>query len=143
MAPSMNKYKSISMLVIFFLICMTFFSIYYFSNSGESELFQRVRESKANTDLTEYSKVFRDTVVLVKDNGVVVNDCRLVFKGFQGKFIYLDLFLLELDPQYAYHQKISKASAIEGIRLGDFEYRLISVSKKTLKLKIHNLYKTL
>ncbi len=143
MTPSINKYKSFSMLFILFLICMTFFSIHYFSNPSESVLFQRVRQSKANTDFTESSTSAMDKVILVKDNSVTVNDCRLVFKGLQGKSIYLDLFLLELDPQYAYHQNISKASAIEGIRLGDFEYRLISVNKEILKLKINNLYKTL
>ncbi len=131
------------MLFVLFLISITFFSIHYFSNPGESVLFQRVRESKANTDFAESSTTSKDKVILVKDTSVTVNDCKLVFKGLQGQFINLDLFLLELDPQCAYPQNISKASAIEGIRLGDFEYRLISVNNEILKLKVNNLYKTL
>ena len=111
-----------------------------FSNSRPNELFERVKKSKANTDLTQRSQVLKDEVVLLKDKSATINNSRLVFTGFEDKVIHLDLYLLDLDPHYAYHQTISKASAIEGVRLGDSEFRLIAVNKNKLNLKINTLF---
>lgn len=138
MMPLTNKYKLFSILFILFLISIALFAVYY---SNDNELFQRSRETKANTDSTTYSKVAKDKVVLVKDNSVTINNCRLVFTGIEDKIIHLDLYLLEFDPQHAYRQNISKAAAIKGIRLGESEYQLISVNKTILTLKIKNSYK--
>jgi len=140
MMPFSNKYRSYFMLFVFFLISVVFFVNYFLSNSYENKLFQRVRQSKENTDFTQYSKVSKNKVFLVKNNSVTINKCKLVFTGIEDKIIHLDLYLLDLDPQYVYHQNISKTSAIEGFRLGDSEYQLISVNKKILKLKITNLF---
>lgn len=128
------------MLFIFLLIAIVFFVSHYLSNSSENKLFQRVRQSKASTDFTQYSKVSKDNVFMVKDSSVTINKCKLVFMGIEDKNIHLDLYLLDLDPQCVYHQIIPKAAAIEGFRLGDSEYQLISVNKKVLKLKITNLF---
>ncbi|MCG8634305.1 MAG: hypothetical protein MI863_10785 [Desulfobacterales bacterium] len=82
------------------------------------------------------STVLEDRVILVKGEPVTANRCRLVFKGIEEGRILLDLYLLELDPEYAYAQNISKTAAKEGVRLGDAEYQLISVNGRILKLKI-------
>lgn len=140
MEPFLSKFKSFPLLLFVFLV-LTMMSVYFLlSNPEPNELFERVKESKANTDFTKRSMVFKDEVVLLKDKGVTINNSRLVFTGFEDEVIHLDLFLLELDPQYAYHQTLSKVSAKEGVRLGDSEFRLLSVNKKKLNLKINTLY---
>jgi hypothetical protein len=142
MTPLTNKYKPISILLILCLVSTPIFISHYVSKSGTNRLFQRAIHRKTNTDFTEYSKVYKDKVVLEKDDGVIVNNCRLVFKGIEDKMIHLNLYLLELDPEVAYPQKLSKKAALEGVRMGDSEFRLISVNKKQLTLKINTLYKT-
>lgn len=142
MIPYTQKRNSVAILFIVFLVASPFFLNHYFSNLFSSKVFQGVRETKAKTDFTERSRILKDNVVLLKDDSVTINNCRLVFKGIEDKIIRLDLYLLELDPEYAYEQNISKADAINGVRLGDSQYQLISVNKKLLKLKITNLFKT-
>jgi hypothetical protein len=142
MIPRTNKKNSAALLFIIFLIAMPFFLNHFFSNSFSNKIFDRVRETKANTDFTKRSRVLKDNVVLLKGASFSINNCRLVFKGIKDKTILLDLYLQELDPEYAYEQNISKEDATKGFRLGDSQFQLISVNKKLLKLKINNLYQT-
>lgn len=133
-----NRYRSIFLLILFFTSAM--FLVSHFTKAGSSNLFEGVRYRKATTDLAPRSKVARDRVVLVKNDSVTVNDCRLVYRGMEDAHIRLDLYLLELDPQYAYPQTIPKSAAREGVRLGDTQYKLISSDSNKIWLKISNLY---
>lgn len=142
MMPLTNKRPSFAYLIVILLIAAPFLVDYYLAKSNSSELFQGVRERKANADFTNRSRISDNKVMLVKDHGLVVNNSKLVFKGIQDQTIRLDLYLLDLDPQYPYQQNLSKSAAMEGIRMGDSQYHLISVSKNMLKLKMHDLYTT-
>ena len=139
--PLSNKYKIFSILFILFLLSVPFL-ISPFFNPQKSELFQGVRQRKASTDFTKRSMIANDKVVLLKDNSLTINNCRLVFKGLKNDMIHLDLYLLELDPESAYPHFISKEKAANGVRLGDSEFQLISANKNILKLKISDLYQT-
>ena len=143
MIPSTNRHKSVSALVLLSLLSIPLVAGYYMAGSKPNTLFEGVKERKAGADLDQHSRIARDKITLVKNESITVNDCRLVFKGLEKDRILLDLYLLDLDPQYAYQQTISKAAAHRGIRLGDAEYRLISVGKDMLRLKTSNLFKTL
>ena len=140
------KSKAFGILFILFLVCIPFYTNYYFSKSKDNALFQGVEQRKAQAGITNTaadpkSAVVKDTVLLLRDDSVTINDCKLVFKGMQDKMVHLDLYLLELDPQYAYHHSISKDDAMDGIRLGDSEYQLLAVNNKRLKLRINSLFK--
>ena len=136
MTPLKSKYKSLSVLIILFLISIPVFVSHYVSESGTNNLFQRIVHRKERANLTVQSNVLKDNVVLVKGESVTTNKCRLVFKGIEDSIIRLDLYLLEFDPESAYVQNISKEDAMKGFRMGDSEYQLISVNRKILKLKI-------
>ncbi len=136
MTPLKRKYKSLSVLIILFLISIPVFVSHYVSESGTNNLFQRIVHRKEMANLTVQSNVLKDNVVLVKGENVTTNKCRLVFKGIEDSIIRLDLYLLEFDPESAYVQNISKEDAMKGFRMGDSEYQLISVNRKILKLKI-------
>ncbi len=140
MTPLTSKYRPLSILLIIFLISIPVVVNHYVPISGPSSLFQRTVYRKARTNFIVHSNVLKDNVVLVKGESVTTNKCRLVFRSLVGQNIRLDLYLLELDPEYAYVQNISKAAAMKGFRMGDSEYQLISVNRKILKLKIKQFY---
>jgi hypothetical protein len=141
MTPLTSIYKSFSILLVLFLVSVPIFVSQSVSSSGTTRLSQRTIRSKTNTNFIQHSQILKGKVVLEKDESLTINNCRLVFRGVEDKIIHLDLYLLELDPEYPYPQHISKAAALEGIRMGDSEFQLISVDKKTLKLKINSLFK--
>ena len=48
----------------------------------------------------------------------------------------LDLYLLELDPGYAYPQRFSRKTNGNIVRLGDVTYSVVSVNNTSFTLKI-------
>jgi len=59
-----------------------------------------------------------------------------VFKGLEKGQVVLDLYLLELDPGYAYPQRFPRETNGNAIRLGDVLYAVKSVNNSSLTLKI-------
>jgi len=84
------------------------------------------------------SMIATDRVVMMKGEDVTVKRTRLVYKGLLDGAICLDMFILDLDPQYPYPKQISKAAAQEGFRLGSGLYQLVTVNQKAITLKIIN-----
>ncbi len=142
MKPKFDKISVISILIILSLISIPGVYAYYFTDRFTDELAQDVNLRTAIPEFQEESRIFDDRVVLRKDKSLTFNNSRLVFKGLTDKMIHLDVFLLDLDPQYAYAHHISKADAIAGVRLGDSKFKLLKVNKKILQFKIFDLYNT-
>jgi len=84
------------------------------------------------------SMLTADRVVMMKGEDVTVKRTRLVYKGLLDGAICLDMFLLDLDPQYPYPKQIPQAAAREGFRLGSGLYQLVTVNQKAITLKIIN-----
>jgi len=84
------------------------------------------------------SMLTTDRVVMMKGEDVTVKRTRLVYKGLSDGAICLDMFILDLDPQYPYSKQIPKAAAQEGFRLGSGLYQLVTVNQKAITLKIIN-----
>ena len=142
MKPKFDKISVISILIILFLISIPGFYVYYFQDWRTNEFSQDVAQRKAIPEFQEESRIYNERVVLRKDKSFTFNNSRLVFKGLKDKMIHLDVFLLDLDPEYAYPHYISKADATAGVRLGDSKFQLLKVNKKILQLKIFDLYNT-
>ena len=60
----------------------------------------------------------------------------------KDKKIHLDVYFLELDPEYAYPHYISKTDTLKTIRVGDSTFEFLKVTKGALQLKIVDLYKS-
>ena len=84
------------------------------------------------------AQIQTDQVFLNKNEKTFLNKTCLVFKGFDHGKINLDLYVLELDPDMPYALQLSKESLGQGIWLGDSLYKLVSVKKNKLHLKIQN-----
>jgi len=142
MKPKIDKISFFSILFILFLISIPGFYAYHFTDWKNEALSRDISQRNAYPEFQEDSRIFDKRIMLRKDKSVTLNKSKLVFKGIKDKMIHLDVYLLELDPEAAYPHYISKADALKGIRLGDSRFQLLKVSKKTLQLKIVDLYKS-
>ena len=142
MKPKFDKISIFSILFILFLISIPGVMAYHFTDWRTNTFMADTGRIEAHPEFQEGVRIFDDRVVLNKGKSLTFNKSRLVFKGLTDKIIHLDVFLLDLDPQYAYAHHISTADAITGVRLGDSKFELLNVSQKTLQFKISDLYTT-
>ncbi len=115
---------------------------YYFTDWRNDSFYQDVAQRQVIPEFQEESRIFDNRIVLKKNKSITVNKNRLVFKGLKDKMIHLDVYFLELDPEYAYPHYISKTAVHKRIRLGDSTFQLLKASKGALQLKIVDLYKS-
>lgn len=142
MTPKIDKISIFSMLFILCLISVPGVYAYFFTDWQHTSFFQDTSQRQAIPEFQERSKIFDNRIVLKKDKSITIHKNRLVFKGLKDQMIQLDVFLLELDPEYAYHRQFSKADAQNGIRVGDSKFKLLKVNRKTLQLEIVDAYKS-
>jgi hypothetical protein len=142
MKPKIDKISIISMSIIFSLISILGFYAYYFTDLKTDSLSQEVAQGQVIPEFQEESRIIDNRILLRKNKSITVNKKRFVFKGFKDNMVHLDVYLLELDPEYAYPHYISKTDVHKRIRLGDSTFQLLKVSKGVLQLKIVDLYKS-
>ena len=142
--PSKNKSKWVGLAFLSFLASFPVFVGIYFSDPGNTLFFQRTGMLRSGgTSLKKESRILENRVVLLKDSSIIVNDTRLVYKGLYDKHIFLEYYLLELDPECPYQNRISPSQARIGIRMGDSVFHLVSVGRTALTLQIDHIYKAL
>ena len=140
MMPLTNKTRLLTLVFMLFAITLPLFSSLYLSDPNKNLLFQGVRQRKAGMDVSKKSKVISGRIFLLKDSQFTIKNVRLTFRGIKNREIYMDVYLLELDPQTAYSYVLSTEDARAGIRLGDYQFRLLSANKDLLTLEIDSLY---
>lgn len=126
-----------------FLSLLTSFPVFvglYFADPGTPLLSRSGRGEGAAAGVRAASRVLRDTVVLPRNRHVMVNNTRLVYRGLNDRQILLEFYLLQLDPETPYRERISKDDAQKGFRLGDAVFQLHSLKKSVLTLRIKALY---
>lgn len=142
MKPNISKISIISMLIMLFIISIPVIYAYYFTDWKNDTFFQDTAQRQVIPEFQEDSKIFDRRILLRKDKSITVDKNRLVFKGFKDEMVRLDVYFLELDPDYAYPHYLSKSDTQSAIRVGDSTFQLLSVTKGSLQLKIVDLYKS-
>ena len=74
-------------------------------------------------------------VVLAKDQGMHVDDARIVYRGLRKGALHLDLFALELDPHYGYPHHIEMDKARQGFRMGDHHFKVLAASDGKISIR--------
>ena len=131
-----NRKGWLAILFIFFCLAVPFGITYYVSTPASKERFERWRERGTAANAVARSQVSAKQLVLVRNDRVKFKNTSLVFKGLEKDQVMLDLYLLELDPGYAYPQKFSRETNGNVFRLGDVTYSVISANNTSLILKI-------
>ena len=131
-----NKKGWLAIVFIIFCLAVPFGITYYVSTPASQARYEewRTRDTAANLKLT--SRVSAKQLMLVKNDRVKIKNTSLVFRGLEKGEVMLDLYLLELDPGYAYPQRFSRDNNGNAIRLGDVTYTVISANNYSLTLKV-------
>ncbi|WP_054697464.1 hypothetical protein [Desulfosarcina cetonica] len=75
------------------------------------------------------------TIQLTKNRAAEIDGNRIVYRGRHDGDLQLDLFILELDPHYAYPLHIPEKSAREGFFIGSRYFRLLAASSGKISLQ--------
>ncbi len=131
-----NKKGWLAILFILFCLAVPFGITYYVSTPGSKARYESWKTRGAAANIKAKSQILAKQLLLVKNDRVTVKNTGLVFKGLDNDQVVLDLYLLELDPGYAYPQRFPRETNGTVIRLGDVIYAVKSVNDSSLTLKI-------
>lgn len=131
-----NKKGWLAIFFIFFSLAVPFGITYYVSTPASKERFEQWRERGTAAHAPARSQVSAKQLLLVRNDRVTFKNTSLVFKGLEKGQVLLDLYLLELDPGYAYPQRFSRETNGNIVRLGDVTYSVLAANNTALTLKI-------
>ncbi|CAD7844656.1 MAG: hypothetical protein [Olavius algarvensis Delta 4 endosymbiont] len=135
MAPTRRQRVVSSVFLMIVLVTVT--SLIYRALPGNPQANRDAYRNPAEaTQPLHKSMLTADRVVMMKGEVVTVKRTRLIYKGLLDGAICLDMFILDLDPQYPYPKQIPQTAAREGFRLGPGQYQLVTVNHNALTLKI-------
>ncbi len=137
MSSSNNK-SALKLFGIISVLALSFWAIFYVSTDTYQKK-AKVRQERAETiNKTEKSQK-PNQVVLKKNERHDVGRTSLVYKGVEKNTIFVDLYLLDLDPKQSYLKKIKMSEAKKELDLGGVKYNLINANERFLTLKILRL----
>jgi hypothetical protein len=131
-----NKKGWLAIAFILFSLAVPFGITYYVSTSAAKARYEDWRARGELASAGVKSQISANQLLLIKDERVKVKNTGLVFKGLDNEAVMVDLYLLELDPSYAYPQRFSRKINGRSVRLGDVIYSVKSVNNSVLTLKI-------
>lgn len=138
---------SLSIYLILLPFIALFISGYYKSVNKVEKPYPEFSSKLDSQDvLEEHLPGFFDTknikknVNLQKGHKIIIDKTCMVFKGFSQGKVLLDLYKLEMDPEISYPIHFSKETLRQGIWLDNIKYRLVSIKKNVLRLKILDAY---
>lgn len=133
--PLTDEHKTVNPYLVILLVILLIFANLYYLDRSSGQGYTRVRE-RGEPPVATDSRILGSHILLAQDRDLVVNRCRLVFRGIRQNRIQIDLCLLELDPDYSYPHLVSRQKAEQGFRLGEMTLRLKRESYHRLQLEI-------
>jgi len=76
------------------------------------------------------SSATNQRVVLMKNEPLTIDRTRLVYRGLDEDSVQVDLYLLDLDHEYAYPRRIPRSAEGKLLKLGGHNYRLVSTQRR-------------
>jgi hypothetical protein len=73
-------------------------------------------------------------ILLIKDRETVVGDTRVIYRGRYDGTLRVDLYILSLDPHFAYAHHIDETSARCGFQMGEHRFRLLAAGWGSIRL---------
>ena len=123
--------------MVFFSICSLIFLVcvwYLWAGALNPEYYWQPSEALALESPEPLLKK-EEPVVVTKNQGAQVGDARIVYRGSRNGNLYLDLYVLQLDPHYGYPHKIEEDRARKGFRLGEYHFKVLVASDSKISLK--------
>ena len=123
--------------VVFFLTCGLFFFgcvWYLWAGASNPDYYWKTATADAR-DLTEPVLKQNAQIVLAKDQGAQVEGARIVYRGRDHGTLHMELYILQLDPHYAYPHAIEGSQARKGFQLGSHHFRVLAASDTKISLE--------
>ena len=125
--------------VSFFLGCGLIFAVFvYVISSGTIDRSYQNWMSSTRTNLEADSSTAglseNHAVIALRDRPVNLGNILLTYRGLSSGVMELDIVILELDPQYVYHRRITADAAEKGFEIGGRRFKILSVNPQHLKL---------
>lgn len=76
----------------------------------------------------------RITITLKRDTRQRLGKLDIIYRGVKNRKLHLEVFVLELDPQYAYQHAIALRKASDGFRVGGHNLELLSARNSRAKI---------
>ena len=131
-----NKKGWLAISFILFSLAVPFGITYYVSTPESKARFEHWQDRGTAANAVARSRVSAKQLLLVKNDRIRFRNTGLEFKGLENGQVLLNLYLLELDPGYAYPQRFSQKTNGNSFRLGDVTYCVALANKSSLTLKI-------
>ncbi len=132
---SENKSWSTPIFVII-ILAIAVGVVYYISSDSYQEQYPKGRQEFDYGGRPVQSISTPNQIILTKNEKLTIDRTCVVFLGSDRKWIFIDLYLLDLDPEQPYEKRYNKKKAKKEMLLGEKRYRLVSVNKNHLVLKI-------
>ena len=81
-----------------------------------------------------YPDESRTMVTLKRDTRQRLGKLDIIYRGVENRKLRLDVFVLDLDPQYAYQHAIALRRASDGFRVGSHHLELLSARGSRAKI---------
>jgi hypothetical protein len=129
--------------LLFSVLGFLLFGIFYGAYHGpwDPRLRNYVRQGPTATvtkPLPPPAPVQDGTITLRRGLRVTVGKRALIYYGVKDKQIHLAVYVLDLDPQVAYHHRIPLQEAEKGFRVAGHAYHLISQNRSTIRLTVES-----
>ena len=105
---------------------MAFVALYgVYNGPWDQSAHKEVTRSNWLYERPKLQTVQKDRIILALDQPVRFKQYKYVFNGLKDDQILIAVYLMELDPESAYHHLIPIADAKKGLRLADQTFTLI------------------
>ena len=127
------------LLAVVALVTGVFYSAFHWP-AGQS--FRTGQEEPADPSAgNALSPVKNNILTLFSGRPVTLWKKKLVYHGMENGRVHIAVYILELDPEVAYHHRIPVKTAKRGFRLGGQKFTLESHGKHRIRLGIQGTYR--
>lgn len=132
------KKRRLQGFLLFAAMASLIFGIFYGAYFGpwDPRLRRRLQELYATPTPAPPPVVQKDRVTLTRGQPVTVGKNKLVFYGLENDSFLISVYLLDLDPEVAYHYRISEKEAKGGFTLGGHDFALVLHRKNQIQLRM-------
>ena len=123
-------------ILFFSALAILFIGIFYGAYHGpwDPRFRRRMEQTTHLHKKAPPSPIQKDKITLTCNEPLTVGKNRFVFHGIEKNQVHISVYLLELDPEFAYHYRIPIKEAVRGFRLGGQSLVLLSKGKNRIKV---------
>ena len=123
--------------ILYFTIAALIFSsfMYYLAIGATNPTRQRAPSATGYTKTPYEITKLGNKIILHADTLTKFGKTKLKYRGVDSDYLLIDVYILDLDPQYGYAYKIPIKSARKNFRLYEHTFTLVSQNKSKVSLR--------